>query len=61
MRTESLYDILLGSKPSEKLRFVCVRGAIFGFLLHLAICILYQFGFIELSEQSSVFFDSYLE
>ena len=61
MRKESLYDILLGSKPSEKLRFVCVRAAIFGFLLHLALCILYQFGFIELSEQSSELFDSYLD
>ena len=61
MRTESFYDILLGPNPSEKLRFVCVRGAIFGFLLHLLLCILYQFGFVELSEQSSDFFDSYLD
>lgn len=61
MRTEPLYDILLGPKPSEKLRFVCVRGAIFGFLLHLLLCILYQFGIIDLSEQSSELFDSYLD
>ena len=61
MRAESLYDIFLGQKPSEKLRFLCVRGSILGFLIHLLLCILYQFGLIDLSGQSSEFFDSYLD
>ena len=61
MRAESLYDIFLGQKPSEKLRFLCVRGSIIGFLIHLLLCILYQFGLIDLSGQSSEFFDSYLD
>ena len=61
MLAESLYDIFLGQKPSEKLRFLCVRGSIIGFLIHLLLCILYQFGFIDLSGQSSEFFDSYLD
>ena len=61
MRAESLYDIFLGQKPSEKIRFLCVRGSILGFLIHLLLCILYQFGLIDLSGQSSEFFDSYLD
>ena len=58
---DSLYDRLLGSNMKEKLRIVCIRTAIFGFLVHLLICLLYQLEWISLSEKTSGLFDSYLD
>ena len=57
----SLYDKLLGSSINEKLRIVCIRTAIFGFLVHLLLCLLYQLEWISLSEKTSGLFDSYLD
>ena len=57
----SLYDKLLGSNINEKLRIVCIRTAIFGFLVHLLLCLLYQFEWIGLTQESSGLFDSYLD
>ena len=58
---DSLYDRLLGSNVNEKLRIVCIRAAIFGFLVHLLVCLLYQLEWIGLSEKTSGLFDSYLD
>ena len=56
-----LYDQLLGSSVNEKLRVVCIRTAIFGFLIHLLLCLLYQLELIGLSDKTSGLFDSYLD
>ena len=56
-----MYDRLLGSNVNEKLRIVCIRTAIFGFLIHLLLCLLYQLEWIGLSEKTSGLFDSYLD
>ena len=56
-----LYDKLLGSNVNEKLRILCIRTAIFGFLIHLLLCLLYQLEWIALSEKTSGLFDSYLD
>ena len=56
-----LYDKLLGSSVNEKLRILCIRTAIFGFLVHLLLCLLYQLEWIALSEKTSGLFDSYLD
>ena len=56
-----LYDQLLGSSVNEKLRIVCIRTAIFGFLIHLLLCLLYQLELIGLSDKTSGLFDSYLD
>ena len=58
---DSLYDRLLGSSVNEKLRILCIRTAILGFLIHLLLCLLYQFELIGLSEKTSGLFDSYLD
>ena len=58
---DSLYDRLLGSNVNGKLRIVCIRTAIFGFLVHLLLCLLYQLEWIDLSEKTSGLFDSYLD
>ena len=58
---DSLYDRLLGSNLNEKLRIVCIRTAIFGFLVHLLLCLMYQLEWIDLSEKTSGLFDSYLD
>ena len=58
---DSLYDQLLGSSVNEKLRIVCIRTAIFGFLIHLFLCLLYQLELIGLSDKTSGLFDSYLD
>ena len=58
---DSLYDQLLGSSVNEKLRIVCIRTAIFGFLIHLLLCLLYQLELIGLSDKTSGLFDSYLD
>ena len=58
---DSLYDRLLGSNLNEKLRIVCIRTAIFGFLVHLLLCLVYQLEWIDLSEKTSGLFDSYLD
>ena len=56
-----LYDQLLGSSVNEKLRIVCIQTAIFGFLIHLLLCLLYQLELIGLSDKTSGLFDSYLD
>ena len=58
---DSLYDRLLGSNLNEKLRIICIRTAIFGFLVHLLLCLMYQLEWIDLSEKTSGLFDSYLD
>ena len=58
---DSLYDQLLGSNTNEKLRILCIRTAIFGFLAHLLFCLLYQLEWISLSEKTSGLFASYLD
>ena len=57
----ALYDRILGRKANETLRHLCIRTAIFGFLLHLLLCLLYQLGLIDFSVQTSGLFDSYLD
>ena len=57
----ALYDRILGRKANETLRHLCIRTAIFGFLFHLLLCLLYQLGLIDFSVQTSGLFDSYLD
>lgn len=57
----TLYNQLLGHSVNEKLRVVCIRTAILGFLVHLSLCVLYQFGWMDLSVETSGLFDSYLD
>lgn len=58
---DASYDRFLGYKANEKLRQWCIQTAIFGFLIHLLICFLHQFNAINLSQQTSGLFDSYLD
>ena len=57
----TLFNRLLGQGVNEKLRVACIRTAIFGFLGHLLLCIMYQFEFFDLSVKTSGLFDSYLD
>lgn len=61
MFVAGLYDRFLGHKANEKLRHMCIQTAIFGFLLHLLLCLLYQLDLISFSQQTSGLFDSYLD
>ena len=61
MLSAALYDRILGHKVNETLRHLCIRTAIFGFLLHLLLCLFYQLGFINFSVETSGLFDSYLD
>lgn len=61
MLSAALYDRILGRKANETLRHLCIRTAIFGFLLHLLLCLFYQLGFINFSVETSGLFDSYLD
>ncbi len=58
---DTYFERFLGHRVDEKLRVVCIRAAIVGFLTHLLICFLYQFEWIDLSEKTSGLFDSYLD
>ena len=61
MYANALYDRFLGQRANEKLRDVCIKTAILGFLLHLLLCLLHQLELISFSEQTSRLFDSYLD
>ena len=61
MLNAALYDRILGQRANETLRYLCIRTAIFGFLVHLLLCLFYQLGFIDFSVQTSGLFDSYLD
>ena len=61
MLSAALYDRILGHKVNETLRHLCIRTAIFGFLLHLLLCLFYQLGLINFSVETSGLFDSYLD
>ena len=61
MLSAALYDRVLGHRANETLRHLCIRTAIFGFLLHLLLCLFYQLGFINFSVETSGLFDSYLD
>ena len=61
MLSAALYDRILGHRANETLRHLCIRTAIFGFLLHLLLCLFYQLGFINFSVETSGLFDSYLD
>jgi hypothetical protein len=61
MYANALYDRFLGQRANEKLRDVCIKTAILGFLLHLILCLLHQLELMSFSEQTSRLFDSYLD
>ena len=61
MREAVVYDRFLGHKANETLRYLSVRSAIAGFLLHLLLCLLYQFSMIDFSPETAELFDSYLD
>lgn len=61
MPTADLYDRSLGYRTNEKLRYLCIRASILGFLIHLLLCFLYQLDLISFSQQNSGLFDSYLD
>ena len=53
-------ELILGEKTDSLLRRLAINLAILGFLLHLLICLLYRFQYLDLSETND-FFDSYLD
>ena len=61
MLVTTLYDRFLGHRADERLRHLSVQAAIFGFLLHLLLCLFYQMDLISVSEQTGGLFDSYLD
>lgn len=61
MLVATLYDRFLGHSADERLRHLSVQAAIFGFLLHLLLCLFYQLDLISVSEQTGGLFDSYLD
>lgn len=61
MYANALYDRFLGQRANEKLRNVCIKTAILGFLLHLILCLLHQLELVSFSVQTSRLFDSYLD
>ena len=53
-------EVILGVKTDAFLRKLAINLAIIGFLVHLLACLLYKFGYLELSDTND-FFDSYLD
>ncbi|MGB2346176.1 MAG: hypothetical protein ACPH9F_04910 [Candidatus Poseidoniaceae archaeon] len=60
MNTVKVYEWMLGSTTDALLRRMAINFAIFGFILHLLCCVLYNLSFID-SNDLGPFFDSYLD
>ena len=57
----SIFDAYLGEKADKKVRRLSINSAIFGFIIHLLICLLFQLNLIDLNSETSKLFDSYLD
>lgn len=60
MNATTVYERMLGSSTDAFLRRMAINFAIFGFLLHLLCCVLYDFEIIQSDDLRSLF-DSYLD
>ena len=60
MNATTVYERMLGSSTDAFLRRMAINFAIFGFLLHLLCCVLYDFEIIQSDDLKSLF-DSYLD
>ena len=58
--TPYLHELVLGGKTDAFLKRFSINLAIFGFVLHLVICYLYQSDYLSMSDMNG-FFDSYLD
>ena len=56
-----MYERLLGNGTDDLLRRMSLNLAIYGFITHLLLCILYQFNILELDSNLDSFFDSFLD
>ena len=58
--TPYLHELVLGEKTDAFLKRFSINVAIFGFVLHLIACYLYQSDYLSMSDMNG-FFDSYLD
>lgn len=56
-----MYERLLGDSTDNFLRRMSLNFAIYGFITHLLLCVLYQFNILELESNLDLFFDSFLD
>jgi|TARA_B110000459_G_scaffold37828_1_gene40661 hypothetical protein len=56
-----MYERLLGERADDFLRRASLNLAIYGFLTHLLLCILYQLNILEIDSNLNSFFDSFLD
>ncbi|MDE0857433.1 MAG: hypothetical protein OSA38_02575 [Candidatus Poseidoniaceae archaeon] len=61
MDSSSMYERLLGEDADDFLRRASLNLAIYGFLTHLLLCILYQLNILEIDSNLNTFFDSFLD
>ena len=47
----SIFDAYLGEKADKKVRRLSINSAIFGFIMHLLICLLFQLDLIDLIQK----------
>ena len=57
----SIFNAYLGENADKKVRRLSINSAIFGFIIHLLICLLFQLDLIDLNSETSKLFDSYLD
>ena len=60
MKSAKIHDLILGQSTDAYLRKIAINAAIFGFLFHLMLCVMYDFNFID-SPKLIPFIDSYLD
>lgn len=56
-----MFKRLLGDSADDVLRRVSLNFAIYGFITHLLLCILYQLNILEIDSTLDPFFDSFLD
>ena len=61
MNTDSVFAYLLGKQADSRVRKLSINSAIFGFLVHLVLCFLFNVEMLEFGEEASKLFDSYLD
>jgi hypothetical protein len=56
-----MFNRLLGDSADVVLRRVSLNCAIYGFITHFLLCILYQFNILQIDSTLDTFFDSFLD
>ena len=56
-----MFNRLLGDSADDVLRRVSLNCAIYGFITHFLLCILYQFNILQIDSTLDTFFDSFLD